>query len=148
MKSIKEMLKIIPIPHANQGGMYCNAIDEDPNNPSECSNNMPNDGYQFYTDDDTGNCSVSYITHFSSYDGWDTCSDDCGTFPSYYDAVEVVYMDMEYNILRDKLRRRLRKFYDIALRNWSIEVDKVGRRSADQSIILLFVSEMNQYNYS
>lgn len=145
MKSVKEMLKIIPMPQEGKGGKFCNAIDEDLHDSSYWSGNMPSQGYIFSVDEDTGECIVSYDQSFAGWDGWDTMTNDCGIYHTYYDAVKAIYDEIIHEQMINRMTIKLRKFHDIALDNWRKEA-KIKGGSADSSILMLFTNELHKYN--
>lgn len=115
MLSTQEMLEVIPIPQKDEGGKFCNAIDEDLFDSSEWSNNMPSDGYTFFQGEDS--VSVTYASYFACYDGWDMMDEDHGEYPDMYTAVKHVYDMIIHDAKTAKLRTKLKSFKDIALDN-------------------------------
>lgn len=113
MKTIEEMLKVIQPSEEGKGGKFCNAIDEDPYDSSDWSDNMPSNGFSFFQGEDS--VKVVYENYFACYDGWDMMDEDFGEFPDMYAAVKHIH-DMLIEDDRIASVRRNIKFMEA---NWT-----------------------------
>ncbi len=73
------------------GKTFCNAIDEDPNNPDDWTERMPANGYRFYLNSETNKVNVGFVEYFSCYDGWDSDFMEIGEFNTMDEAVNAIW---------------------------------------------------------
>lgn len=109
MKSLADMLAVIPIYGKGEGGKYCNAIDEDPFDPADWANRMPASGYRFNKNPDNS-FDVVYEHNFACYDGWDSLESEIGRWPSYEEAVNAVYWMVTEQRRNERIYRNLTKY--------------------------------------
>lgn len=141
MKSIEEMMEIITTTDSD-GGLYCNAIDEDPYDSSQWENRMPSSGYNFYENDD-GTWKVTYEHFFACWDGYDSMdSEVADNLKSEYDAVKFVYEDIMLEKIQSKATYNMKEMHKRELDKILEQMKGGGKPFTD--VLFLLTTELTR----